>query len=214
MRQPKSRRTFLMIGAGAFAAPALATTSGRAHAADPTFPYEVNATDMVLGAADAPITIIEYASLTCDHCGAFHRNTLPQLKKAWIEPGKARLVYRDFPLNGPALQAAMLAHCAGRERYFGFLEVMFQQQEQWSHAKDPMAALAKLVRLGGMSEQQISACLSNKDVERRVLATRLDGEKRYAIRSTPTFLVNGRKITGNLPYAEFQKVLASAAGGA
>lgn len=210
MHRTASRRLFL-AGLGTAAAAALLRPVVRpALAAGPTYPMDVNADDRLMGKADAPITIIEYASLTCDHCVRFHRDTLPQIKTNWIDPGKARLVYRDFPLDGLALRAAMLAHCAGPERYFAFLNVIFQQHDQWAHAKEPMAALKRLVRLGGMPEPQADACVSDKAIETRLLTTRMEAEQRYEVRSTPTFIINGRKLTGALPYAEFEKVLAAA----
>ena len=210
MRNVESRRHFLASTAGALAGAALTLGGRHALAADPTLPMDLRADDRIMGKADAPITIIEYASLTCDHCVRFHRETLPQIKASWIDPGKARLVYRDFPLDGVALRAAMLAHCAGPDRYFAFLEVIFQQHDQWAHSKEPVAALTRLARLGGLSEQQINACLSDKALETKVVTSRMDAERRYEVRSTPTFIVNGRKVTGALPYPEFEKVLAAA----
>lgn len=210
MMRSTSRRTVLGglgIAAGSLF---LCETTRYALAADPTYPMELSADDRILGKADAPVTIIEYASLTCDHCARFHRDTLPQVKANWIESGKARLVYRDFPLDRLALRAAMLVHCAGPERYFTFLDVIFQQHDQWAHAKEPEAALTRLVRLGGISEQQAGACMNDKALETKVITSRMDAERRYEVRSTPTFIINGRKVAGAMPYAEFEKVLASA----
>jgi protein-disulfide isomerase len=198
-----------LTGLGTAMATSLLRAAGRPAHAQATYLMDVSLADMVMGKADAPNTIIEYASLTCDHCVRFHRDTLPQIKANWIDPGKARLVYRDFPLDGMALRAAMLAHCAGPERYFSFLNVIFQQHGQWAHAKEPLEALARLVRLGGISEQQANACLSDKALETKILTTRMEGERHYQVKSTPTFIVNGRKLTGALPYAEFDKVLAA-----
>jgi protein-disulfide isomerase len=206
MTRTPSRRSVL---AGLAVATVLA--SGRsARAADPTYPMDVRPDDMVMGNADAPITIIEYASLTCDHCVRFHRDTLPQLKKNWIDTGKARLVYRDYPLDRVALRAAMLPHCAGPERYFAFLGAIFQQHDQWAHAQDPMGSLTRLMRFGGMSEDQVKACVANPTLETKVLGSRMDAERRYEVKSTPTFIVNGRKLTGALPYAEFDAILSGA----
>lgn len=206
MTRTPSRRAIL----AGLAVTSILATAGRARAADPTYPTDVRPDDMVLGRSDAPITIIEYASLTCDHCARFHRDTLPQLKANWIDTGKARLVYRDFPLDRLALRAAMLPHCAGPERYFAFLGALFQQHDQWAHAQDQTAALTRLVRLGGMSEAQVNACVGNPAMETKVLGSRMDAERRYEVRSTPTFIVNGRKLTGALPYAEFDAILSGA----
>lgn len=210
MLSASSRRTFLAGLGTAIGAMGLQQANRPAQASGTVYPMDVSTDDRIMGKADAPITIIEYASLTCDHCVRFHRDTLPQIKAGWIEPGKARLVYRDFPLDGVALRAAMLAHCAGPERYFAFLDVIFQQHDQWAHAKEPVAALTRLVRLGGMSEQQVNACVGDKALETKILTSRMDAERRYEVRSTPSFIVNGRKVTGALPYPEFEKVLAAA----
>ena len=124
--------------------------------------------DMVIGAANAPVTIIEYASLTCPHCARFHTETLPKLKSEYVETGKVKYVFRDFPLDGLALRAAAIAHCAGPERYFTYLDVFFQQQGNWTRGNDPeqmLAQLKRLARTGGMSEAQIDDCLKNKQVQ-------------------------------------------------
>jgi len=106
--------------------------------------------EMGLGKADAPVTMIEYSSLGCPHCAAFHLETLPQIKKDYIDTGKVRLVFRDFPLGTPALAASMIARCAGPKKFFGFIEIMFRSQPQWSRSQNPMPALTKVARLGGL----------------------------------------------------------------
>ena len=108
--------------------------------------------ELVLGNPNAPVTVIEYASLSCHHCAEFHAGTLPKLKERYIDTGKVKLVFRDFPLEQNALRAAMIARCAGPERRERFIDVFFKQQDGWSHAKDPTAALSQLAKLGGMSD--------------------------------------------------------------
>jgi protein-disulfide isomerase len=178
-----------------------------AVAGDQPSPVAVGADEMVMGTPEAPVTIIEYASLTCGHCGRFHNQVLPTLKSEYIDPGLARLVYRDFPLDGLALQASMLAHCAGKERYFGFLEILFRDQARWTTAEQPQAALAQTARIGGLGEKDFESCLANKDVANKVLQARLEGEKTYQIQSTPTFIINGKKYAGAMPYEEFDQIL-------
>lgn len=166
--------------------------------------------DMVMGAADAPITIIEYASLTCPHCAQFHTGTLPKLKSEYIETGKVKYVYRDFPLDGIALRASMIAQCAGPDRYFTFLDVFFQQQPNWLRGNDGeamVASLRRLARTGGMSDAQIDACLGDQKVQDAVLASRMIGEKQYSVRSTPTLIINGKNYSGALPFDELDKIL-------
>lgn len=171
--------------------------------------------DLVLGRADAPVTIIEYASFTCPHCAAFHAQTFPQLKTGYIDTGKVKFIFRDFPFDEPALRASQLARCAGPERYYGFVSALFQQQQVWARAADPIAALQQLARVGGMSEEEFRACLANKQVEEVVLKNRLTGNQEHKVNSTPSFLVNGKLISGAIPYDEFEKHIqqASASGG-
>jgi protein-disulfide isomerase len=152
--------------------------------------------ERVLGNADAPVTIIEYASLTCPHCATFHVETLPALKQRYIDPGKAKLIFRDFPLDQVALQAAVLAHCAGDQRYFAFLDAMFANQATWARASDPVAALKQLARLGGLPEDQANACLADRSMQDAVLQSRLTGEQEFEVSATPTIIVNGRKVEG------------------
>jgi protein-disulfide isomerase len=166
--------------------------------------------DMVLGAADAPITVIEYASLTCPHCARFHNETLPKLKSAYVETGKVKYIFRDFPLDRLALNAASIAQCAGPERYFTFLDVFFQQQSNWTRGNDPevmLASLKRLARTGGMSEAQIDDCLKNKQVQDAILASRMAGETQHQVRSTPTLIINGERHPGALPFDELEKIL-------
>jgi protein-disulfide isomerase len=170
-------------------------------------PLEQALAERTLGKADAPITIIEYASLTCPHCRDFDAQTLPKVKAAYIDTGKAKLIYRDFPLDGLALRAAGLARCAPPERYFPMIDTLFQQQDNWSRAKDPMDALAKLGRLAGMSPDLIDACLKSDKLMDGIVNIRLGGEQQFKVDSTPTFLINGTKVSGFLPFEEFDKLL-------
>lgn len=171
--------------------------------------------DMVMGAADAPVTLIEYASLTCPHCAAFQVDTFPKLKSAYIDTGLVKYIYRDFPLDRIALSAAMLARCAGPERYFAFIDVFFKQQANWASGNDPnqmVTALKRLARLGGMSEEQADTCLKNKEVQDSILAMRLAGEKQFQVNSTPTLVINGKAHPGALSFEELDKILKPLAG--
>lgn len=163
--------------------------------------------EQVEGDPAAPIEIIEYASLTCPHCAAFHSQTLPQVDKEWIATGKARLVYRDFPLDELALRAAMLAHCAGPKRYFAFIGVLFKQQQVWARSADPLKELAKIGRLGGISQQAFDACMADQSLLDAILKVRLDGAKNHDVSATPTLIINGEKHAGALSYDEINRVL-------
>ena len=170
-------------------------------------PVEIGADEFIMGDANAPVTIIEYASLTCPHCANFHLNILPKLKKSYIDTGKARLVYRDFPLDRLALSGSMMARCAGRERYFGFIDTMYRKQASWKAAKDQLKALARIGLLGGMSQKDFDACMNNKALEDRVMAMRLDAQNEFAIDSTPSFIIDGKKYPGVVDFARFEKIL-------
>ncbi|MBV9524031.1 MAG: DsbA family protein [Alphaproteobacteria bacterium] len=166
--------------------------------------------DRILGKPDAPVTIIEYASLTCPHCAAFDRETLPKLKAEWIDTGKAKLVFRDFPLDGAALKAAVLARCAPPDKFYGFIDTLFSSQESWGRGGDPTAGLARIAKLGGMNDAQFQACMKNEALQNAVLGMRMVGEKQYHVESTPTFYINGKPLVGALPYEQFETALKAA----
>ena len=153
--------------------------------------------EQVLGDPDAPVTIIEYASLTCPHCAQFHNEVLPELKERYIDPGKVRLIYRDFPLDQVALAAAALAHCAGSDRYFSMLDVLFETQSNWARADNPITALKRLGKLGGLTEEGMQACLNDEQLTDGILQTRLEGQNQYDIGSTPTFVIDGKTYSGS-----------------
>lgn len=173
--------------------------------------------ERVLGKAEAPITIIEYASLTCPHCARFDIETLPQLKTAYIETGKAKLIFRDFPFDGLALRAAAMARCAPAERYFAVIDTIFRQQDSWTRAKDPLAALGSIGKLAGMSQALVDACFKDTKLMDAIVQVRLDGEKTHGVDSTPTFIVNGKKLSGDMggaqPFESFDKYLKALPGG-
>ncbi len=163
-----------------------------------------------MGRADAPVTMIEYASLTCSHCAAFHNETLPEIKKNYIDTGKVRLVYHDFPLGQLAMAAAMVARCSGEKNFFPMIGALFSSQKSWAHSNTPLEALAGIARLSGMSEDDVDDCIDNEQLF-GALKSRADQDgKRLGIQSTPTFFVEGTKVPGNLPYKDFKEVLDAA----
>jgi protein-disulfide isomerase len=167
--------------------------------------------DRILGNPDAPITIVEYASLTCPHCAHFANDVLPELKKKWIDPGKVKLVFRDFPLDEPALRAAMIARCAPPERFYAYVDTFFAAQDKWVMARDYREALARLVKLGGMSQNEFENCLKDTALENKIVEGRLVASKELDVGSTPTFFINGTKFAGAPTLEEFDKVLSSLA---
>jgi len=167
--------------------------------------------DHILGSADAPVTILEFASLTCPHCAAFHTETLPQVKAEWIEQGRARLVYRHYPLDQLALRAAAAANCVTGDGFFGFLEVLFKNQDKWTRSDDPLATIGQYAALAGLDKATYEKCLSDEAAIDRILEKQTAGRDRYNIASTPSFVINGTPVVGNQPYDEFNRVLEEAA---
>lgn len=167
----------------------------------------VVAGDFVLGDAKAPVTMIEYASLTCPHCANFHNNILPALENDYIKTGKVKLVFRDFPLDGVALRAAALARCAGPDRYHGFVKVLFRSQAEWATNPNPMTGLERVAKLGGIDEAKFAACVRDEKLLDQILATRQEAERAFQVNSTPTFIIQGRKYTGALTLEGLREIL-------
>ena len=167
--------------------------------------------DRILGKADAPITIIEYASLTCPHCAHFETEVLPKLKEKWIDAGKAKLVLRDFPLDEPALRAAMVARCAPPDKFYPLIDTFFAQQEQWVTSHDYRAALEKLAKLGGISDKEFKTCIGDKKLEDQVAESRLIAAQKLGVDATPTFFINGKKFDGAPTVEAFDQALSGAA---
>ena len=189
----------------------LSPTPALAAAGDAAKELAVQPSDRILGKAEAPITIIEYASLTCQHCAHFDVTVLPKLKEKWIDTGKAKLILRDYPLDEPALRAAMVARCAPADRFYPLIDTFFAQQEQWVTSRDYRAALEKLVKLGGMSDKEFKACISDKKLEDQVAQSRLIASQQLGVDATPTFFINGKKFDGAPTVEAFDQALSGAA---
>ena len=173
-------------------------------------PLEDAVAEKVMGRDDAPVTMIEYSSLACPHCAAFHRDVLPKIKETYIGPGKVRLIYRDFPLGGLALAAAMLARCAGSAKYFGFIEVLYRSQAQWSRSDNPRRDLARVARFGGISQKDFEACLVNEPLMADIRERAADAQQKFGIDSTPTFIIEGEKVLGARSFEDFRDVIEKA----
>ena len=181
-----------------------------AQTADKATLLGVQAGDHVLGDPKAPITMIEYASFTCPHCAHFSTAVLPEIKKKWIDTGKVKLVYRDFPLDQIAAKAAQIAECAGNDKYFGVVDIIFRGQPQWATAADPLAELAKPLRIAGMGENEIKACLANDAMSNAVIKDYQGGEA-MGVNSTPTLFINGQLYRGSRSVDELDGVFSKLA---
>ena len=168
--------------------------------------------EMAMGDPNAPVTLVEYASLTCPHCANFHQNVLPQIKENYIDTGKVRLVYRDVYFDGPGLWAAMMARCAGPDRFFGVIDLLYRTQADWAAANDPAAiteALYSAGRQAGLTDAEMDACMQDQDWAEALVAEFQKNAEADGINATPTFLIDGEKAQ-NMPYEEFATRLDAA----
>ncbi|MEN3793875.1 DsbA family protein [Fulvimarina sp. MAC3] len=155
--------------------------------------------DVVQGNPDAPVTIVEYASMTCGHCAQFHEDSYPAIKKAYIDTGKAKLILREFPFDPVSLAAFMLARCSGDDqRRTAMVDVLFDQQRTWAGAESPSQELLKIARMTGMSQDEFVACLNNKDLQQKIVEVQQAGENDFGVTATPTFFINGKKYSGSM----------------
>jgi protein-disulfide isomerase len=157
--------------------------------------------DRRIGPTDAPNVVIQYSSLGCSHCADFHTQSLPALKSQYLDKGTATYIYRDFPLDRTSLLGAMVARCSGESRYFTVLDVIYQSQATWARASDTWSAIQKVLRDAGLSQSLIDACVATGGLEQGVTAIRQQGVDTYGVSGTPTFIVNGAKVVGNVPLA-------------
>lgn len=151
--------------------------------------------EKVLGKADAPITIVEYASLTCGHCANFHANVFPHLKEKYIDTGKVKLVMREFPLDPLATAAVMLARCGAEDKYFDTIGLFFETQPAWTRTDDPVKALRDLTKQVGFTQESFNACLTNQSLLDGVNAVKDRATNQFRVDATPTFFVNGTRAT-------------------
>ena len=195
------------------AVPAPAEETADAEAAEPEEKPLVDmiaaTTERSLGDPNAPVTIIEYASMTCQHCSNFHKNTFNDVKKAYIDTGKVYWIFREFPLDRLALRASQAARCVTPSMYFNFVEVLFTSQERWTRDDDPMKALAKTARLAGLSQDAFDACIDNRDLEGHILQNMHTGQTQWKVKSTPTFVFNygAESLSGAQSFEAMQKVI-------
>lgn len=157
-------------------------------AATPKVDVQAAMADRVLGNPDAPVTIYEYASMTCSHCAAFHKFGLPTVRKELVDTGKAKIIFRDFPLDNFAVKAAAMARCAPADKFYPLVAMIMDEQERWARASAPDEAVAKLGVLAGMEPDYIKACMANEELNKAMLAAMQDAQKTYAISATPTFI--------------------------
>jgi protein-disulfide isomerase len=163
--------------------------------------------DVALGPADAKVTIIEYASMTCSHCAHFHETTWPELKKRYIDTGKIRFILREFPLDPLATAGFMLARCDGNDKFFPITDMLFEQQKNWAFVDKPLDALRQFMKQAGFSQEKFDACLKDQKLYDAVNSVKNRAMEQFNVDATPTFFINGQRHPGSLTIDEIEKVI-------
>ena len=170
---------------------------------------DITEKDFVIGNEDAKITIIEYASLSCSHCADFHVNTLETLKKEYIDTGKVKMVFRDYPFNYPALLGSMVLRCIPENYRYDYMNALFKLQTDWVNKKNKktIQELYKIMQSGGMTKDEYDACIYNTELENEILEGVMEAQNQFNIKSTPSFIINGKLIEGNKSIKEFRQII-------
>lgn len=165
--------------------------------------------DRALGKEDAPVTIIEYASLTCSHCADFHAEAFEKIKENYIDTGKVKLIYRAFPFDGIGLKAAAIAQCMPKDRFFPFIGLLYKNQMQWALSPKPEDAVIQYAKLGGLSEADARTCLDDTKLLDALAASRIEGQNKYNVHATPSFVFNDgtAMLQGAQPYEQFAQLI-------
>ncbi len=199
-------RRHLLAGIGTAA---LIASMGSARAQDVNLVELYKGTplpDKVLGSDTAPVTIVEYASVTCPHCASFHQQTYPALKSKYIDTGKVKLIFREFPTQPApvAIAGFMLARCAD-DKYYPMLDAIFSQQQSW--AQDPYNGFLRIARQAGFTQEKFEACLKDQKLAEQIQGVAQRGNEQFKVESTPTFFINGKKYVGALSIGELEKIV-------
>ena len=209
-RQPISTTAALpfalaaLLAAGVVSVPAAAQN---AKVPEPELMASEALPDIVQGKADAPVTMIEYASMTCTHCAHFHETTYPTLIKDYVDTGKVKFILREFPLDPLATAGFMLARCAGPDQRTAVVDLLFDKQQSWAFTEKPLEALESVVKQTGMSKDKFEACLKDQKLYDKVNEVRDRGAQKFGVTATPTFYVNGTKVTGEVNPQTLEKIL-------
>ncbi len=209
------RRQFLGSTAAAFTLLAanrvVAQTAATSAATDLLQPGPLP--ERILGRDDAPVTVIEYASMTCGHCANFHLNVWPAFKAEFIDTGKVRFILREFPFDPRATAAFMLARCTGDDRWYPTVDLLFRNQPRWARAQDGKEGFLSVLSMTGLKEADLEACLSDQALLDKVNAVAARGQE-LGVDSTPTFFINGEKYTGVMPIEQLRAVIEPIVAGA
>ena len=199
-----SRRN-LLIGASSIAVLGALGYLGSAFAQPSALLAPTPLGDVIQGSETAPVTIVEYASLTCPHCRDFAMHTFPELKKRYIDTGKVRFIFREYALNDIDMLAIVISRCAPKDRYLPLIETLYEKQDVWA-VNNPVPPLLAIAKQAGFTDESFKACASNQQIIDGVKAQREAGSK-FGVSSTPTFFINGEKLVGGKKIDEFEKIL-------
>lgn len=192
------------------------TADGAIATADAAFDLDRAVGVRAVGNPDAPVKVVEYASLTCSHCAHFHNDVFPALKEKYIDTGKVYFEFREFPLNDPALKATITARCLPPERYEGFISLLFQTQNKWAGGIDYMAHLKQNAKLAGLSDEQFDACQKSPELKLKIAEKMQEAQDKWKVSSTPTFIINdgAQTISGAQPLENFERAFRAVSDGA
>lgn len=194
-----------------FVALSVVGVSACAEAQPQSHPLDIQDSDRVMGAADAPVTVVEYASLTCAHCASFHEEKMPQIKAEYIDTGKVKFVLRDMPWDNIALAAAKIARCADDEQYYSYIDAFFGNVDTWARAQNPLVELKRIARLGGMSSEEVDSCLADTTLHQQILETKRVGLEVLGVQATPTVFVGKEaSVSGNQSWDVFANAIDEA----
>jgi protein-disulfide isomerase len=164
--------------------------------------------DLTQGPADAKVTVVEYASMTCGHCAHFAKDVWPEFKKKYIDTGKVYYVFREFPLDNLAAAASMLARCAGGDKTFPLIEVLFEKQAEWAFVEgNPVPKLFEIAKQAGFTQEAFDKCLTDQKLLDNITAGRTRGSEVFGVSATPTFFINGKRLDGSPTMASFDKMI-------
>ena len=164
---------------------------------------EVSLQELSTGDDDAPVTIIEYASMTCSHCADFHTETYPALKEDYIEKGEVKFIFREFPLDKLSMATSMLARCVDNSISLAFIDILFQKRSKW-YSDNAIAELKSLSKQAGLNSEEFDQCLNDQELLDQLIMQKENAIKEFQINSTPSFIINGKVISGNKPYSYFK----------
>ncbi len=163
--------------------------------------------EMAIGEDNAPVTIVEYMSMTCPHCRQFHEETYPALKEKYIDTGKVRFILREFPLDPRAAAAIMLARCAPNDQYFPMVDVLFKRQTVWATAQDARTELLNIAKLAGFTQESFEACLTNQQLLDDVNSVRTTAAEDFGVDATPTFFIDGKRYSGDMSIGQMSAII-------